>query len=52
MSKKQLVKLSLLEVARETLRRSAARGDKPKPIDAASSLAVWYRLAGQKPPTP
>lgn len=43
--KKQPAKLSLLQVARESLRISAARGDKPKPIDAASSLAVWDRLA-------
>lgn len=46
MTTKKPAKLSLLEIARESLRISAAKGRKPNPIDTATNLAMWDLIAG------
>lgn len=48
MSKKQPAKLSLLEVARESIRIFVPKR-KPEPIDTATNLAIWNLMAGIKP---
>lgn len=49
MSTKKPAKLSLLEVARESIRISTARGHKPTPIDTVTSLAMWDLITGVRP---
>ena len=43
-------KPTLLEVARESIRISTAKGRKPKPIDTATNMAMWDLLAGVNKP--